>query len=190
MKKIILFATIISFTISVFASWYFYVSVTKQPRQLTEVDGLVFQNDSGVIHQSSNTRETLSLAAKDGSSLIINNFLTHEDTRADVVNPGYFVLAGDLGYCLANGECLKGYETTQFLISYSSAHQFFHITLTEEPIVESRKAAEEFMLRSTGLSKDNLCKLQYSLIAPSWVNELYAGRELGFSFCEGSVPLE
>jgi len=41
-----------------------------------------------------------------------------------------------------------------------------------------------------GIGEQEMCQLHYSFSAPYWVNEFYAGRELGFSFCPGSVSLE
>jgi len=77
-----------------------------------------------------------------------------------------------------------------YAIEYNSNTQFFSMALFQEPISESRRGAEQFLMRFLGLSETQLCQLNYRISVPNRVNQIFAGVSLGFSFCPGSVVLE
>jgi len=118
------------------------------------------------------------------------DFLRNGETIGDPSNQGNYILAGSLGYCLPDGKCPSGFQTEDFSISYSQTDEFFTIVILNEPIAEVRKQAELFLKSRLGVGDAEMCQLRYSFSVPYWVNEFYTGRELGFSFCPGSVSLE
>ena len=119
----------------------------------------------------------------------MKDFIHNGETVADTVNPGTYVLAGSLGYCLADGSCPSGAPTTSFAISYDEKIRFFNIVLLEEPLGVTRFEAEQFLANRLGLSREQLCSLDYSIGAPYWINDAYADKNLGFSMCKGATPL-
>jgi len=48
---------------------------------------------------------------------------------------------------------------------------------------------EQFMLKTLGISQQQLCALNYSVGVTRYVNEQYTAKNLGFSFCPGAVVL-
>lgn len=131
----------------------------------------------------------ISIGVKNGGGITVNDFIHNGETIADAVNPGSYVLAGSLGYCLADGSCPSGASTTDFSISYNDKIHFFNIILLTEPIGSARQSAEQFLLNRLGISEQEACSLDYSIGAPYWVNEAYDGKNLGFSFCQGATKL-
>jgi hypothetical protein len=132
---------------------------------------------------------TLTLSTKDGKQIPVKNFLLNGTTVADVVNPGFYVLAGKLGYCLADGTCLSGAPTTQFFIWYNVHSQFFYIILLERPLGAARRAAELFLQESLKVVESDLCRLNYTVGVPLRVDAGFSGQELGLSFCPGNEYL-
>lgn len=135
------------------------------------------------------TEPTISISGQNGSSFVTKDFIHNGETASDVVNPGNYYLAGSIGYCLADGRCPAGATTTDFNVSYDSNHSSFSILLLEEPLGQSRLHAETFLEEKLGLTEAQLCGLNYWLGTTYWVNEIYAGKNLGFSFCPGATQL-
>lgn len=77
-----------------------------------------------------------------------------------------------------------------FTIVYFRGYDFYQISLEQEPIGETRRAAEDRLLQQLGISTEEACRLDISVRTRLEVNYVYAGTELGLSFCPGSVTLE
>ncbi|MCA9365768.1 hypothetical protein KC723_02645 [Candidatus Kaiserbacteria bacterium] len=92
----------------------------------------------------------------------------------------------DRTFTLHNGSSLKDLS---FTITYFQEYDFFQVNLETEPISEMRIAAEEELIRQLDIDRDDLCKLNASVKTTVWVNQYYAGNELGFSNCSGSIEL-
>ena len=131
---------------------------------------------------------TLSIDAKLGP-VGVNDFIHDDVTEADPQNPGLYYLAGSPGYCLTDGSCPGGYETTNFNITYDSKKQFFTVALLAEPLGEIRTETEQFMLKTLGITGTELCTLNYYVGTVSALNDYYAGKNLGFSFCPNATVL-
>lgn len=121
--------------------------------------------------------------------IVVNKFLDNGVTVEDTENPGTYFLAGSVGYCLKDGTCPAGAPADNYIVTYDSANQFFTIALTQEPLGDARLQAERFLLTTLGVSQKDLCALKYYLGTTSYVNQFYAGKNLGFSFCEGATQL-
>jgi hypothetical protein len=74
-------------------------------------------------------------------------------------------------------------------ITYESATRYFNISLLAEPIGQTRLAAQTYLMEKLGIAESEMCQLDYMVSVPDWVNDFYAGYDLGFSFCPGAVAL-
>ena len=146
------------------------------------------ENVSGSFATSTTGKAMMSLSTKSGA-LVVIDFIHNGETIADVVNPGSYVLAGTLGYCLANGTCPSGYVTSDFSVLYNEKMNFFDIVLLKEPLGTVRFKAEQFLVDRLGITEQQACSLNYSIGAPYWVNTIYSDKNLGFSFCPGATVL-
>ncbi|MEK9184428.1 MAG: hypothetical protein AAB892_01730 [Patescibacteria group bacterium] len=131
----------------------------------------------------------LLVKAGEEGEIEVNDFIRDGITVADVVNPGSYVLAGELGYCLADGTCPKAADTPHFSISYHEASGTFTIQLLAEPLGEVRREAETHLRNRLGISNPLMCTLNYYLGTPSFVNEAYSNGNIGFSYCAGAAAL-
>lgn len=138
---------------------------------------------------STNSGATMQILIRNGKSLVVKDFVHNGETAPDKVNPGYFYLAGSIGYCLGDGTCPSGYKTDDFSITYHNTDGHFNITLLKEPLAKSRSEAEVFMLDRLGISEALLCNTNYWIGTTELVNALYAGKNLGFDFCPGATGL-
>lgn len=135
--------------------------------------------------------ETKMVVTSRGTNMpvIVNAFLKNGTTVPDVQNPGRYFLAGSVGYCLADGTCPAGAVVDGANVVYDSSQQIFMVALTKEPLADSRSHAEQFLLSTLGITQPELCSLNYYVGTTVGVNEFYAGKNLGFSFCPGAVQL-
>ncbi len=78
----------------------------------------------------------------------------------------------------------------RFSITYYTQMDSYTVALLAEPLGEVRTEAEQYLLQKTGLSEIKLCQEVGYVGTVDSVNAQYAGRNLGFSFCEGAIPLE
>ncbi|GEM_PF-1796837 len=143
---------------------------------------------TGLFPSGFDTTETSTLSTAEGE-LVVNDFVHNGETVADPVNPGNYVLAGDVGYCLADGTCPHGADSERYSISYDDQKQFFTVILLKEPLNESRLAAETFLIERLGISREELCLLNSYVGIPYWVNDRFADGTVGFSACPQSVRL-
>ena len=130
-----------------------------------------------------------SVRDRQGNIVPVKDFIHNGETASDTVNPGGYYMAGSSGYCLANGVCPSGASTTDFTVSYKNTNDLFTIVLTKEPLGVARAHAEKFLADRLGLSEIKLCTLNYWIGTTYWINQAYAGKNLGFSFCPGAEPL-
>lgn len=124
-----------------------------------------------------------------GGSVAVKDFIHNGETVADTVNPGYFYLAGSVGYCLANGQCPSGAKTDDFIVTYNEKTQAFNVVLLTTPLKKSRAAAEVFMMDRLGINESQMCAINYWVGVPDKVDPLYSNSNLGFSFCPGATGL-
>ncbi|MGH7175135.1 MAG: hypothetical protein ACREGR_02125 [Minisyncoccia bacterium] len=131
---------------------------------------------------------TTSIATQNGP-LTVNDFFHNGITEPDAQNLGNYYLAGSAGYCTKGGICPHGATTTDFNVTYDAIQQFFTIALTDEPIGAARLESEQFLETTLGISQAQMCSLRYYLGTDVYTNSFYGGKNLGFSFCPGTVAL-
>ena len=78
-------------------------------------------------------------------------------------------------------------ETNQYTISYFTADKSFLITLESQPLKDSRAAAEQALLSKLGITQAQACQLKTSVKTTFDVDQVWAGNELGLSFCPNSI---
>ncbi|MDB5194936.1 MAG: hypothetical protein JWO84_120 [Parcubacteria group bacterium] len=145
-----------------------------------------FPQSSGTTIPSGTPTQTITTA--NGNGLIVKDFIHNGETISDTQNPGSYLLAGQLGYCLPSTRCSAA-TSTDFNIGYNETNQAFTVALLTEPLGQARLNAEQFLEDRLGLTKDELCKLNYYVGTTYWVNERYAAGNLGFSSCPGATKL-
>jgi len=96
--------------------------------------------------------------------------------------------AGPSGYQVA------GTNESAFLITYIEPDAYgsqaqFLINLQEEPLGQNRKDAESALRNSLRLTDSQICELDVQVWTAPGVSDVYSGRNLGLSFCDGSVKL-
>lgn len=117
------------------------------------------------------------VAANDSGVVVVRDFIKDGSAKEDSINKGVYYLAG-------------GDPTgDEYSIQYNALDQSFTISLLAEPLGEVRRKAGADLLRALEISQYDACRLRYQVLTPASVNEAYAGRNLGLSFCPGAVAL-
>lgn len=189
MKRTLIIALAALLVIGLFATAY--VLITAKRSQTTVPDSAAptsfpSSGSSGVV---SNPGSTVNVIGSDGSSIAVQNFVDNGTTIEDSANPGNYYLAGGNGVCTDDGNCIEGAPATDFAIVYFSEDNSFILSLTQEPLGDARRHAEQFLMQTLGISQASMCALNYYLSTDGYVSMQYAGTNLGFSFCEGATQL-
>lgn len=129
--------------------------------------------------------DILTVATTKGA-LRVRNFLADEETVADPVNKGYYYLGNHFPF---DGDFASTTLSVPYTITYIESTQYFNISLFAEPISKSRMEAEKYLLDHVGITKEQMCILNYMVSVPNFVSPLFAGDSLGFSFCPGAIEI-
>ncbi|MDQ1299940.1 MAG: hypothetical protein QG636_608 [Patescibacteria group bacterium] len=174
--------------IIIVGAYFFLVEQRQQPDTEPTPTGTYFPTNGGISEGTSES-QTRSLALSTGKRIAVKDFLANGVTFKDPANQGAYYLAGKLDYCLEDGTC-PDTNTPAFSILYLEEGQNFSISLNSEPLKSSRIAAERYLMAALGISEQQMCELEYTLGTTVSVNEAYGSiTNLGFSFCEGAIPL-
>lgn len=120
---------------------------------------------------------TASVPSTVGGTIKIKDFTYSPETKKDPNNPGHYYLAGE------------DTTTAPYSIIYSNSDQSFVVSLLKEPIGSVRSDAEQKLMTILGINKAQACALRYWVGVPNYLNPVYAGKNLGFSFCPGATQL-
>jgi hypothetical protein len=193
MKRKYFFALIVG-TVMIFLIIYVVLFRGTLPWQDQAPDGNVIpapifpvpnDADLGTTSRGSDgggANETLSIDLERGSTIQAKDFTHDAAVLQDPPGSGYYHIGR---YAGATGEAAK----IPYIITYFSETDFFAVALLEEPIGAVRKKAEQELMRRLGITQNEMCELRYSLAVPDFVSPFYAGRDLRFSFCPGSVQI-
>ncbi|MDB5190143.1 MAG: hypothetical protein JWN49_469 [Parcubacteria group bacterium] len=154
----------------------------------TSTPGTTFPIASTTTGVATGTSTGMTINGQNGTVIATKNFIDNGITIKDVENPGTYLVAGQLGYCLPNIPCTAA-ANAEFNILYDSNANQFIIALLTEPLGRARKDAQAFLAKTLGLSNSDLCSLKYYITTTYTVNETYAGDNLGFNGCPGAVVL-
>lgn len=129
----------------------------------------------GSENGGSDVPKSFTIFLSDGSERTVPNFTL--ENQPEVASPeNGFQVAGDA-------------STGDFQILYFPSESYFLVSLFVEPLGQTRREAEAALREKLGLSDADLCALHSDVTTSADVNEMYAGRNLGLSFCPGSVAL-
>jgi hypothetical protein len=109
------------------------------------------------------------------------SFLDSPESHEDPNNPGIYFI----GY-QPNSEDASA---SPYLITFTKETGYFNVAITQEPIGETRRAAEKYLMAFLRLTQERMCSLNYTVYVANSVNTQYSGTNLGFSFCPGAVQL-
>ncbi len=183
-KKITI--TVLAVGLIVAFSWVFFMRDTTSIDQGNQTNP--FPDGSTNTSRDPNTPNegdaTLSIKTTDDGMLQVKNFSQDTDTVADPNNKGTYYLGNHFPF---DGSVST--QSPEYVITYIPATQYFNISLFSEPIGTSRVHAEEYLLQHLGVSKEQLCRLNYMVSVPYFVNQFYTSKDLRFSFCPEGVPL-
>jgi hypothetical protein len=122
----------------------------------------------------------ITVSTQGGGSILVKDFKNDAATKPDPNNQGQYYLSGGLDPTAAS---------TAYSTFFVEANQSFNITLLREPIKDVRIQAETELLQKLGITQEQACALNYYVGVPAEINEIYAGKNLGFSFCNGATSL-
>ncbi len=192
-KLIVWIVGILLGAIAIGVTWYVVSRPSVTPRTLQPSTSLPVSGSIRPTPLSSATSsqfaQSTTITTQDASTITTKDFIHNGVTIPDTTNVGWYLLAGNLGYCLSKPEQCQAAPSTNFNVSYNSKLESFLITLTKEPIGQARLDMEEFMIHTLGLSQAQMCSLNYYVGVTRYVNEQYTGKNLGFSFCPGATIL-
>ncbi len=109
-----------------------------------------------------------------GEAIEVNNVLRD----ADSVGSDTFIFAGTLDEA-----------TPRFVLTYFEEYDSFLVSLEARPLHQVRLEAEAELKRALGVPDIVICTLNISVRTRGAVDMNYAGKELGLSFCQGSLVL-
>ncbi len=128
-----------------------------------------------------NPSKMISIKTGSGTDIQVKDFLHDPELVTDPITPG--------NYYLGNNFITNGDADVAYVVEYIEQSNFFNIVLYKEPIAQSRKQAEQYLMAHLGISQSQMCSLRYMVGVPHSVNEFYTATSLGFSFCPGSVQI-
>lgn len=184
-KSIILVSTVL---VLVFGALFVYMSMRKTPVPVntnSPTNSFPVSSSTNPINQDPvNTDDgTLSIMTSTGE-IKTRNFVREPETVKDPVNKDTYYLGNHYPF-----DGSQSQQSPEYIIMYIPSTQYFNVSLLSEPIATSRIHAEEYLLEHLGVSKQELCRLNYMVSVPYFVNEFYTSQDLRFSFCPGSVSL-
>ena len=114
--------------------------------------------DSSQADRRDSSAPTISLNESSGGAVKVRNFLNDARTFKDEQNEGLYYLGN-------NFPTLQGAGTgdPEYVILFIESTDTFNIALSREPIGESRQNAEQFLMDYLGLTKDQMCALNYKV---------------------------
>lgn len=84
---------------------------------------------------------------------------------------------------------VENISETNFGVVFNDSDGSFAVGLETEPLGETRRQAEQYLLSLTGVTEAELCKLNVYVGTTGRINQFYSGKNLGLSFCPNSVQL-
>jgi hypothetical protein len=129
-------------------------------------------------HSTALSGPTITLVTRTGGSIAVPDFTAGMT--------GYRLNTGTF-YSITNNQETQGLAA-QYEITYGTDSSIA-IALVKEPLSEARLAAESRLRDLLRLSDEEMCKLQVTVGVPYSTAQLFAGKNLGLSFCPGATEL-
>lgn len=150
----------------VFMARYFIIS----PKTILPTDTTATSFPS--ITSTSSARVPETFLSKSGQVLSDQPFIEYRKTQE--IQPGFFESTN---------------ESDVFGLYYLQSGGNLTVTLYGENTAKARLSAEEYLKDVLPYSEAELCSIDAIVITNEYENPRYAGQNLGFSFCPGSVVL-
>jgi hypothetical protein len=126
------------------------------------------------------TTASFTVTARFGPPIVVHDFRLDLQTATSSTIPGHYFISGGL----------DPWETeAPYSTFYVEKDQSFTVTLLQEPLAVTRKTAEANLMAKLNISQVDMCRLRYYISVPNDLNPIYAGKNLGFSFCPGATQL-
>ncbi|HRH55447.1 MAG TPA: hypothetical protein PK609_01105 [Candidatus Paceibacterota bacterium] len=178
MKRAALVFFVLGLLICIALGAYLLLSNSSDPSAPTNptTNGNPFSFSSGSVSSA----DTIALTLDSGATVSVLNF-TKEDQPEWAGDSAGYQVAGDA-------------DNSSFLITYipaddSGSQAQFLVALLSEPVGAARSSAEAALKTRLALSNSELCSLDVQVWTNADVNSMYAGKDLGLSFCPGSTQL-
>lgn len=97
--------------------------------------------------------------------------------------------AQNVGEGMYHFEAPASFPGAPFAFLYSTRNNSFSISIESKPIAQNREIASRYILSLLKISETEACRLKVLVGVPYAVDENLAGKNLGLSFCPGSVTL-
>ncbi|TSD05418.1 MAG: hypothetical protein Greene07147_739 [Parcubacteria group bacterium Greene0714_7] len=78
----------------------------------------------------------------------------------------------------------------EYEFGYIPDEQRIYVYIYKEPIGEIRRKSTDNLMQRLGLSEKDICTLDILVVAPRWVSEYYADKNLGFPGCPGAIQFQ
>ena len=151
--------------------WYLGKATPEVPLPEVPEEEVALPRDSGAL---------LVLTSKTGQIITVPDFTyTHPSLEVEQSGITYVYVTQD--------DDLKEADP-YYSIVYGSNSSIL-IFLLAEPLTTARARAEEKLKEFIPIPEDVLCSLKVSVKTTDTINPMYAGKELGLSFCPGAVAL-
>ncbi|MCU0678423.1 MAG: hypothetical protein MUF19_02440 [Candidatus Pacebacteria bacterium] len=152
---------------------------TSTDERDVEVDAIV--NSLGMsntgVAQRDNVGVTELPTLQGGDTVKARDFLSDADV-VDWDGAGTYVLgAGQID------------QKNAYQLFYFEADKSINVVLLTEPFGNIRKVAESQLLERLGVSEKDACSMDIRVSVPGFASESLSGRDLGLSFCPGSLEL-
>lgn len=118
----------------------------------------------------------------------LNGFVDVRDFTKDV--DVRITTEGDSFYIAYPAEGASTYQTLEYEIDYIPNEQRISVLIYKEPIGEIRLKIANDLTQRLSVSPLELCALDVLVVAPRWVNDYYADKNLGFPGCPGAVKFQ
>lgn len=178
MKKILIGVLILSF-IGMLAFIFFSDKQTQSPENFADLNPTVVDIEEEIAEEPvPDAAKKIDIITTDGGVLSVPDIRALPE--AYDAGSGFYAFEG----------AWEIDRITNFGIMYSTFDDSFAIALTLPPLKEARRDAENYLMQKLGLSQSEMCRLNANVLVPASVSLAYAGKNLGFSFCPGSVDLK
>lgn len=176
MKIKIIFITI-TLAVIVWGSIYGILQVIKGNNTDESSGEYVFPDGtSGTVTPVDMSSPYLEIVGNDGDTVRVRDVRALRET--DGIGSGNYVVGG------VDAGGIKPYE-----LLYFESDGSYLIALEEEPLRDAREAGERELLQTLEISEKDACNLQIRVSTSLHVSQTYGAKELGLSFCPGSIEL-
>ena len=179
MKYYLLTGSLIVIIVAVIALFFIRPATNAPVSTTSNGVGFPIAGMNATSSISVGSTSTITVASKNGTGMAVNDFIHNGDTAPDTSNSGQYYLTGTP----------MSTSTSDFIIKYTESGQSFIIALTKEPLGQARQDAEQFLMKTLGISQAQMCALNYYLGTDVYTSSFYGGKNLGFSFCPGATEL-